>query len=192
MDRERTKRLKIGFTCGAFDLLHAGHVVMLQEAKRHCDFLVVGLQTDPSIDRQEKNRPVQSVYERWVQLSAINVVDKVIPYDTEQSLIDLLESQSIDVRFVGEDYKDKSFTGDSLPIRVVYTNRKHSFSTTNLRKKVVQNEPKNLVYLLKQKQQTRLNDKTYLRYFCQNETVINEKMHLVCLSKSSNVYGMIF
>ena len=75
-----------------------------------------------------------------VQLSAINVVDKVIPYDTEQSLIDLLESQSIDVRFVGEDYKDKSFTGDSLPIRVVYTNRKHSFSTTNLRKKVVKSE----------------------------------------------------
>ena len=140
MERERTKRLKIGFTCGAFDLLHAGHVVMLQEAKRHCDYLLVGLQTDPSIDRQEKNRPVQSVYERWVQLSAINVVDKVIPYDTEQSLIDLLESQSIDVRFVGEDYKDKSFTGDSLPIRVVYTNRKHSFSTTNLRKQVVQSE----------------------------------------------------
>ena len=71
MDRERTKRLKIGFTCGAFDLLHAGHVVMLQEAKRHCDFLVVGLQTDPSIDRQEKNRPVQSVYERWVQLLSL-------------------------------------------------------------------------------------------------------------------------
>ena len=140
MDRERTKRLKIGFTCGAFDLLHAGHVVMLQEAKRHCDYLLVGLQTDPSIDRQEKNRPVQSVYERYVQLAAINVVDKVIPYDTEQSLIDLLESQNIDVRFVGEDYKDKAFTGDSLPIRVVYTNRKHSFSTTNLRKKVCASE----------------------------------------------------
>jgi glycerol-3-phosphate cytidylyltransferase len=140
MERERTKRLKIGFTCGAFDLLHAGHVVMLQEAKRHCDYLLVGLQTDPSIDRQEKNRPVQSVYERYVQLAAINVVDKVIPYDTEQSLIDLLESQNIDVRFVGEDYKDKAFTGDSLPIRVVYTNRKHSFSTTNLRKKVCASE----------------------------------------------------
>lgn len=140
MEKERTKRLKIGFTCGAFDLLHAGHVVMLQEAKRHCDYLLVGLQTDPSIDRQEKNRPVQSVYERYVQLAAINVVDKVIPYDTEQSLIDLLESQNIDVRFVGEDYKDKAFTGDSLPIRVVYTNRKHSFSTTNLRKKVCASE----------------------------------------------------
>jgi glycerol-3-phosphate cytidylyltransferase len=140
MVRERTKRLKIGFTCGAFDLLHAGHVVMLQEAKRHCDYLLVGLQTDPSIDRQEKNRPVQSVYERYVQLAAINVVDKVIPYDTEQSLIDLLESQNIDVRFVGEDYKDKAFTGDSLPIPVVYTNRKHSFSTTNLRKKVCASE----------------------------------------------------
>ena len=133
-------KIKRGFTCGCFDLLHAGHVVMLKEARESCDHLIVGLQTDPSIDRQDKNTPIQSVYERYIQLSSIEYVDTVIPYDTEQSLIDLLESQNIDVRFVGEDYKDKSFTGDNLPIKVQYTNRKHSFSTTNLRKKVYDGE----------------------------------------------------
>ena len=133
-------KIKRGFTCGCFDLLHAGHVVMLKEARESCDHLIVGLQTDPSIDRQDKNTPIQSVYERYIQLSSIEYVDTVIPYDTEQSLIDLLESQNIDVRFVGEDYKDKSCTGDNLPIKVQYTNRKHSFSTTNLRKKVYDGE----------------------------------------------------
>ena len=129
---------KIGFTCGAFDLLHAGHVVMLKEARENCEHLIVGLQTDPSIDRQEKNQPVQSVYERFTQLSAIKYVDEVIPYDTERSLIDLLESTPINVRFIGEDYIDKSFTGDDLPIKVHYTNRKHSFSSSGLRQRVVQ------------------------------------------------------
>ena len=129
---------KIGFTCGAFDLLHAGHVVMLKEARENCEHLIVGLQTDPSIDRQEKNQPVQSVYERFTQLSAIKYVDEVIPYDTERSLIDLLESTPINVRFIGEDYIDKSFTGDDLPIKVYYTNRKHSFSSSGLRQRVSQ------------------------------------------------------
>ena len=129
---------KIGFTCGAWDLLHAGHVVMLKQARQNCDYLIVGLQTDPSIDRQEKNQPVQSVYERFVQVSALRDVDEVVPYDTEQSLIDLLESTSIDVRFIGEDYKDKSFTGDYLPIKIFYTNRKHSFSSSGLRERVTQ------------------------------------------------------
>ena len=91
----------IGFTCGAFDLLHAGHIVMLEEAKSNCDYLIVGLQTDPSIDREEKNKPVQTVYERYVQLNAVKYVDEIIPYDTEQSLLDLLHSQNIDIRFVG-------------------------------------------------------------------------------------------
>lgn len=129
---------KIGFTCGAWDLLHAGHVVMLKQARQNCDHLIVGLQTDPSIDRQEKNQPVQSVYERFVQVSALRDVDEVVPYDTEQSLIDLLESTPIDVRFIGEDYKDKSFTGDYLPIKIFYTNRKHSFSSSGLRERVTQ------------------------------------------------------
>jgi len=129
--------MTIGFTCGAFDLLHAGHVVMLKEARKNCDRLVVGLQTDPSIDRQEKNQPVQSVYERYVQLSGVKYVDEIIPYDTEQSLIDLLQSQEIHVRFIGEDYRERSFTGDDLPIEVFYTSRRHSFSSSSLRKRVV-------------------------------------------------------
>jgi len=123
----------IGFTCGAFDLLHAGHIVMLEEAKSNCDYLIVGLQTDPSIDREEKNKPIQSVYERYVQLNAVRYVDKIIPYDTEQSLLDLVQSQNIDIRFVGEEYRDSKLTGRDL-VELYYTNRRHSFSSTNLRK----------------------------------------------------------
>jgi len=122
----------IGFTCGAFDLLHAGHVVMFKEAKENCDYLIVGLQTDPSMDRQEKNQPIQSIYERYIQLQAVKYIDEVIPYDTEKSLIDLLNSTHIDIRFIGEDYTDKHFTGKGMH-EVFYTSRKHSFSTTELR-----------------------------------------------------------
>jgi len=122
----------IGFTCGAFDLLHAGHVVMFKEAKANCKYLIVGLQTDPSIDRQEKNKPVQSIYERYVQLKAVKYIDEVIPYDTEKSLLDLLNSIHIDIRFIGEDYTDRHFTGKGIH-EVYYTSRKHSFSTTELR-----------------------------------------------------------
>ena len=127
----------IGFTCGAFDLLHAGHIVMLEEAKSNCDYLIVGLQTDPSIDRENKNKPVQTVYERYVQLNAVKYVDEIIPYDTEQSLLDLLQSQKIDIRFVGEDYRDMEFTGMDLPIEVFYTSRQHSFSSSSLRKLIL-------------------------------------------------------
>lgn len=124
-----------GFTCGAFDLLHAGHIVMLKEAKDNCDHLIVGLQTDPSIDRQEKNQPVQSVYERFVQLSAVKYVDEVIPYDTEESLMDLIQSTEFHLRFVGEDYIDRDFTGKGLH-EIYYTDRKHSFSTSDIRGKL--------------------------------------------------------
>mgnify|MGYP003347971674 CR=1 FL=1 len=128
---------KIGFTCGAFDLLHAGHVVMLKEAKDNCDHLIVGLQTDPSIDRQEKQQPIQSVFERYIQLKGVKYVDEIIPYDTEESLLDLLLATKIDIRFVGEDYSpDKYFTGKELDIPVHFTSRKHSFSTTQLRNRV--------------------------------------------------------
>ena len=120
-----------GFTCGAFDLLHAGHIVMMKEAKDNCDYLIVGLQTDPSIDRQEKNQPVQSVYERYMQLQAVKYIDEIIPYDTEQSLIDLLESTEIHLRFVGEDYVERDFTGKGLH-EIYYTNRQHSFSSSGL------------------------------------------------------------
>ena len=126
-----------GFTCGAFDLLHTGHIVMMKEAKENCDYLIVGLQTDPSIDRQEKNQPVQSVYERYMQLQAVKYIDEIIPYDTEQSLIDLLESTEIHLRFVGEDYVDRNFTGKGLH-EIYYTNRQHSFSSSGLRRKVSQ------------------------------------------------------
>jgi len=125
----------IGFTCGAFDLLHAGHIVMLEEAKSNCDYLVVGLQTDPTIDREEKNKPIQSVYERYVQLNAVKYVDEIIPYDTEQSLLDLLQSQNIDVRFVGEEYRESKLTGRDL-IELHYTSRRHSFSSSSLRGRI--------------------------------------------------------
>ena len=127
---------RVGITFSTFELLHAGHMFMLSECKQHCDYLIVGLQTDPTIDRKEKNKPVQSVYERFIQLNAVRYVDEIIPYDTEQSLIDLLQSQKIDIRFIGEDYRDKGFTGDDLPLQVFYTSRQHSFSSSSLRKRI--------------------------------------------------------
>ena len=130
-----------GFTCGAFDLLHAGHIVMFKEAKENCDYLIVGLQTDPSIDRQEKNQPVQTVYERFVQLQAVKYIDEIIPYDTEQSLIDLLESTEIHLRFIGEDWQDKHFTGKGLH-EIYYTNRQHSFSSSGLRRLISESSTK--------------------------------------------------
>lgn len=129
--------MAVGFTCGAFDLLHAGHIAMLKEAKSKCDFLIVGLQVDPTLDRPHKHKPVQSIYERWLQLSAVKYVDQIIPYDSESSLLDLLHSTEIDIRFVGEDYfPNKHFTGRELDIPIVYTSRQHSFSSTELRKRI--------------------------------------------------------
>jgi len=128
--------MKIGFTASAFDLFHAGHICMLEEAKQHCDYLIVGLQTDPTIDRPAKNRPVQTVYERWVQLAACQYIDRIIPYATEKELLDILQSQNIDVRFVGEEYMDVDFTGKDLGIPIHYNKRRHSFSTTELRQRV--------------------------------------------------------
>ena len=131
---------KIGFTCSTFDLLHAGHVTMLEEAKRHCDFLIVGLQNDPTLDRTEKNKPVQSIVERQIQLAAVKYVDEIIIYNTEQDLIDLLLTLPIDVRVLGEEYKSKDFTGKDiakqLGSKIVYNGRDHSFSSTSLRKRV--------------------------------------------------------
>ena len=129
------------FTFGSFDLLHAGHIVMFKEAKENCDYLIVGLQTDPSIDRQEKNQPVQTVYERFVQLQAVKYIDEIIPYDTEQSLIDLLESTEIHLRFIGEDWATKHFTGKGLH-EIFYTNRQHSFSSSGLRRLISESSTK--------------------------------------------------
>jgi glycerol-3-phosphate cytidylyltransferase len=132
--------VKVGITFSTFDLFHAGHIAMLEECKRQCDFLIVGLQTDPTIDRPDtKNKPAQSIYERWVQLDACKFVDKIIPYSTEADLIDILLSQKIDVRFLGEEYKDKEFTGKyecfRKKIKLVFNSRDHRFSTTELRKR---------------------------------------------------------
>jgi len=102
--------MKVGFTCSTFDLLHAGHISMLREAKQHCDYLICGLQTDPSVDRPEKNRPIQTIVERYVQLNAVGYVDEIVPYATEEDLKDILSMLQIDVRILGEEYRDKEFT----------------------------------------------------------------------------------
>jgi len=130
--------MKTGFTCSTFDLFHAGHILMLEEAKKQCDFLIVGLQTDPTIDRREtKNKPVQGVFERWAQLKACKFVDQIIPYSTEKELRDILLSFPIDVRILGEEYKDKEFTGHDIPMTFYFNQRKHSFSTSELRQRVI-------------------------------------------------------
>ena len=130
--------MKTGFTCSCFDLFHAGHIMMLKEAKSKCDYLIVGLQTDPTIDRPEKNKPIQSVFERFVQLESCKYVDEVVVYATEKDLLDILHSYPIDIRVVGDEYKDKDFTGKNLDhIEMYYNSRKHSFSTTELRKRVI-------------------------------------------------------
>ncbi len=121
----------IGFTCSSFDLLHAGHVLMLEECKKHCDYLIVGFNVSPV-----GKEPAQSVYERFLQIKAVKYVDEVIPYGSEEELLELLKSQDIDIRFIGEDYKGRPFTGHELPIKIFYNTRRHNFSTTALKKKL--------------------------------------------------------
>lgn len=138
-----------GITFSAFDLLHAGHVRMLEEAKQHCDYLIVGLQTDPTIDRPEKNKPTQSVVERYIQLKGCKFVDEIIPYTTEQDLQDILQALPIDVRILGDEYRDKSFTGreycEKMKIKLVFNTRNHRFSSSGLRKEVYECECLKLV-----------------------------------------------
>jgi glycerol-3-phosphate cytidylyltransferase len=130
----------IGFTASTFDLLHAGHVAMLREAKTQCDYLICGLQVDPSIDRPEKNSPVQTLVERHAQLSAVKYVDEIIPYATEADLEDILQLYPIDVKIMGREYRDKDFTGKDIckrkGIRLYFNNREHRFSSSDLRKRV--------------------------------------------------------
>ena len=136
--------MKIGITFGAFDLCHAGHVLMFAECKRNCDYLIVGLQVDPSLERESKNTPVQSLYERHVQLSAIRYIDEIIPYAYEHEIDQILLSRDINVRFVGDDYVGREFTGKSTcvdrHIEIQYNNRAHGFSTTELRKRIQINQ----------------------------------------------------
>ena len=136
---------KVGIVFSSFDLLHAGHVAMLSEAKNHCDYLICGLQTDPTIDRPEtKNKPIQSIVERQIQLAACRYVDEVVVYSTEQDLVDLLLILPVDVRILGVEYADKEFTGKSecelRGIDIVYNGRDHSFSSSSLRKRVYDSE----------------------------------------------------
>lgn len=138
--------MKVGITFSAFDLLHAGHVKMLEDAKRQCGYLICGLQTDPTIDRPEKNKPVQTVVERYIQLKACKHVDEIVPYATEQDLEDILRAFKIDVRIVGEEYKDKTFTGRAFceenGIELYYNKRNHRFSSSGLRKEVLNKQEK--------------------------------------------------
>ena len=127
----------IGFTCSCFDLLHAGHILMLKDAKKQCDFLIVGLQTDPTINRpKSKNKPIQSIEERKIQLEAIKYIDKIIIYNTEEELYELLKKTNPDVRILGSDYINKSFTGDDLDIKIYFHERKHNYSSSILREKI--------------------------------------------------------
>lgn len=136
--------MRTGITFSAFDLLHAGHVKMLEEAKQHCDFLIVGLQTDPTLDRPTKNKPTQTVVERYIQLKACKFVDEIVPYATEQDLEDILKAFAIDVRILGDEYKERDFTGrtycEEKGIELYFNTRDHRFSSTNLRHEVYQRE----------------------------------------------------
>tara|TARA_R110000868_G_scaffold94549_1_gene260813 strand:+ start:26329 stop:26742 length:414 start_codon:yes stop_codon:yes gene_type:complete len=129
-----------GFTASTFDLLHAGHVSMLREAKAQCDYLICGLQVDPSLDRPDKNKPVQTLVERYAQLNAIQYVDEIIPYQTEQDLEDILTMLDLNVRIIGSEYKDKKFTGRAIcasrGIEIFFNKRDHRFSTSDLRRRV--------------------------------------------------------
>jgi glycerol-3-phosphate cytidylyltransferase len=129
--------MKIGFTCSTFDLCHAGHVLMLQECKKVCDYLIVGLQVDPSKDRSSKNAPVQTLVERYIQLNAIKYVDEIVPYESERDLEDIFSMFHIDVRVLGVEYKDKDFTGKDIcnkrGVQIHFNKRDHRFSSTGLR-----------------------------------------------------------
>lgn len=143
--RLKNEGKKIGIVFSTFDLLHAGHIAMLAEAKNHCDYLICGLQTDPTLDRPDtKNKPVQSIVERQITLSACRFVDEIVVYSTEKDLCDILLTLPIDVRILGTEYSDKDFTGkdicENLDIEIVYNSRDHSFSSSSLRKRVAEAE----------------------------------------------------
>ncbi|MCJ8496711.1 adenylyltransferase/cytidyltransferase family protein [Chryseobacterium salipaludis] len=145
---ENCNKKKIGITFSCFDLLHAGHIRMLAEAKAQCDYLIVGLQTDPTIDRPEKNKPTQTVVERYIQLEACKYVDEIVPYTTEQDLEDILKLYQIDVRIIGDEYKDDNFTGrefcEEKNIALHYNERNHRFSSSGLRRTVYEMEHEKL------------------------------------------------
>ena len=131
-----------GFTCGTFDLLHAGHILMFKEIRNQCDFLVVGLQIDPSTTDEsyrgkKKHKPIETIEERKIKLEGCKYIDQIILYDTEADLFNLLKELKPDVRFLGADWKDKHFTGEDLPIKVIFNSRDHNYSSSNLRKRIL-------------------------------------------------------
>jgi glycerol-3-phosphate cytidylyltransferase len=136
--------MKIGFQCSTFDMLHAGHVTMLKQEKEMCDYLKVALQVDPSIDRSTKNKPVQSLYERYVQLQAVKYVDEILVYETEDDLLNLIKTQTIHIRFLSEEYINKNFTGKQYcvdnNIELYYHKRKHKYSSTEIRSRIYEIE----------------------------------------------------
>ena len=137
-----SNKMIVGFTCGAFDILHAGHISMLQECKSQCDKLIVGLQTDPTIDRPDtKNKPIQSILERWIQLKSVSCVDEIYPYETEKDLENLLGVLPINVRFIGSDHLGETHTGAKIciakNIEIVYNSRYHDWSSSNLRERLI-------------------------------------------------------
>ena len=136
--------MKIGFTCSTFDLLHAGHVQLLRHAKDQCDYLIVGLQTDPTIDRPDtKNKPIQTLVERYTQLRAVRYVDEIIPYQTEKDLEDILSLYNLDIQILGEEYREKDFTGKDIVrkrgIEFYFNERSHRFASSELRQRVAYN-----------------------------------------------------
>ena len=136
--------MKVGITFSTFDLLHAGHVQMLREAKEQCDYLICGLQLDPSLDRPEKNSPVQTIVERYTQLACVKYVDEIIPYASEKDVEDILTMYHIDVRILGDEYKEKDFTGKDIckkrGIQLYFNKRDHRFSSSDLRKRVAERQ----------------------------------------------------
>ena len=141
--------MKVGFNCSTFDLFHAGHVTMLKEEKRHCDYLIIAIQVDPTTDRPDtKNRPVMSIYERYACVSACKYVDEIIVYHTEEDLLNIFKTQHINIRFLGDEYKTKDFTGKQWcldhGIELHYHNREHPYSSSSLRKRVWEAEQKRI------------------------------------------------
>ena len=134
--------MKVGFTCSCFDLLHSGHILMLKECKDICDFLIVALQTDPSIDRESKSKPIQSLFERYLQIDAVKYVDEICIYETEEDLLQLLRYKRPDIRFIGEDWRDKPFTGRAFSklSGEIFYNMRYGYSTTDLKERVINEE----------------------------------------------------
>ena len=142
--KNKYQNVKVGFTCSCFDILHCGHCIMLEDSKNQCDVLIIGLQTDPTIDRKNKNKPIQEYEERKIMISSIKYVDEVIEYSTEAELLELLKVLNPDVRIIGTDWKGKQYTGHELPIKMHWHERNHDWSTSNLRRRVYDSERKKL------------------------------------------------